>query len=109
MFWNRVKFSLILLGVKNLGIFLQNDPAMKLWALNPLEYVYVSLFADTYLWCVAFHVVRLPEPRVRDVMGRTSPSVVPVIKNQPFQAVCEDIQPVDEAEQQYLMVPSIQS
>lgn len=61
----------------------------------------------TYLWGVAFYVVGLPEPCVRDVMGRTSPSIVPVIKDQPFQAVCEDIQPGGEAAQQYFMVPSM--
>lgn len=72
----------------------------------------LSLFADasgSYLWCVALHIVWLPEPRVCDVMGRASPSIVPVIKDQPFQAVCEDIQPAGEAEQQYFMVPSIRS
>lgn len=85
---------------------------MKIWALNPLEEVRVGLFAGksgTHLWCVAFHIVGLPEPRVCDIMGRTPPSVVPVIKDQPLQAVCEDIQPVGEGEQQYFMVPSIQS
>lgn len=101
------------MGVKNFVIFFaQNDPAMKLWALNPLEYVCVSLSAGTsgtHLWCVALHVVGLPEPGVCDVMGRASPSIVPVIKDQPLQAVCEDIQPVGEAEQQSFMAPSIQS
>lgn len=83
-----------------LWVSLQNDPAVKPWALKALGHVCVSLFAGTpgtYLWCVALNVVRLPEPRVCDVMGRTSPSIVPVVKDQPFQAVCEDIQPVGEA------------
>lgn len=112
IFYNRVKISLILLGVKDFVGFLQNDAAVKPWALKALEHVCVSLSAGTpgtYLWCVALYVVRLPEPRVCDVMGRTSPSVVPVVKDQPFQAVCEDIQPVGEAGQQYFMVQSIQS
>lgn len=85
---------------------------MKLWAVNPLGYVCVSLFAGTpgtYLWGVAFYVVRLPEPGVCDVMGRAAPTIVPVVKDQPFQAVCEDIQPGGEEEQQYFMVPSTQS
>lgn len=60
---------------------------MKLYqycALNLLEYMYVSLFADksdTYLWYIAFYIVWLSESCVHDIMGRTSPSIVPVIKN----------------------------
>lgn len=46
--------------------------------------MYVYLLAeefDTYLWYVAFYIVWLSESRVHDIMRRTAPCIIPVIKN----------------------------
>lgn len=56
----------------------------RYFVLNLLEYTYVCLAAeesDTYLWYIAFYIVWFSESRVHNIMGRTSPSIVLVIKN----------------------------
>ena len=56
----------------------------RYYTVNSLECMHVCLVvdeSDTYLWHIAFYIVWLSESRVHNIMGRTSPSIVPVIKN----------------------------